>query len=395
MIKKWISVLLCLSLLATGAVAENSITEEMEEAAETAIEEGNMSEEELEEILALDTVDESEYQTTGKVWQEKNASDFTVNSPALYRAKLSSKYSIFAERSTESKRLYKPTSDVVVDILYVGLQWLITRHDDAIGYSKRQWIAKSTIETLDPVNTPPLNVQKHTWIATTAKTCHVRKTMDPTQTEEDDGNNWVILKPGTKISIWQFYEGWAMVNYMRSYGYIDPEELTELIPVSPTDEPLYDDCPIAAYTSYYKMAQTDINKSRIHNIKLGCGYISRVVQPEELFDANAVMGPYNPRKGYQQAPVLVEGTSVPGYGGGTCQVSSTLYNVLIQLPEIEINYRRPHGGEGASYLPIHCDAAVGNDSLNLKFTNHYPFPIRIEGRSNDDGALLVMIFRAD
>ncbi|MBQ6382753.1 MAG: VanW family protein [Clostridia bacterium] len=382
--------LLCLALLLGTAGGEG-----MEEAAQAALQDGEVTEEQLEEILALDAVDEQEYQATGKVWEEKTTADFNVNSPALYRAKLSSKYSIFAEKSTESRRLYKPNSDVTIDILYVGLKWLITRHDNVIGYSKRQWIAKSTIETLDPVNTPPLNVQKHAWLATTAKACHVRKTMDFTQKEEDDGNNWVILKPGTRISIWQFYEGWAMVNYMRSYGYIDPNELTDLTPVSPTDEEIYDDCPIAAYTSYYKMAQTEYNKNRIHNIKMGCSYVSRVLQPGEMFNANAVMGPYNARKGYRQAPVLVEGTSVPGYGGGTCQVSSTLYNVLIQLPQIEINYRRPHGGEGASYLPIHCDAAVGNDSLNLKFTNHYDFPIRIEGMSNDDGALLMTIYRAD
>ena len=169
MMKRILCVLMSLLLLGTAAAAEEGLTEEMEEAAEAALEDGEMTESELEEILELDTVDESEYQTTGKVWQEKTAADFTVNSPALYRAKLSSKYSIFAEKDINSKRLYKPNSDVTVDILYVGLQWLITRHDSVIGYSKRQWIAKSTIETLDPVNTPPLNVQKHAWIATTSK----------------------------------------------------------------------------------------------------------------------------------------------------------------------------------------------------------------------------------
>ena len=357
--------------------------------------EDTLSEAELEEISALDEVDESIYNVTGKVWKEKTREDFTVDSPALYRAKLASKYSIFSEKSVESKRLYKPTSDAYVDILYVGLTWLITRHGGDIGYSKREWIAKSTLEAYDPVNTPPLNAQKHAYIATTATTCHVRKSMDLNTSSGDDGNNWVILKPGTRLSIWQFYDGWAMVNYMRSYGYIDPNELTDLIPVSPTDEPLYDDTPIAAYTSYYKMVQTETNINRIHNIKMGCSYISRTLQPGEIFDANAIMGPYNPRKGYEKAGVLVEGTTVAGYGGGTCQVSSTLYNVLVQLPGIDILYRRPHGGNGASYLPIHCDAAVGNPSLNLRFSNGYDFPIRIEGHSNDDGALLMLIYRDD
>ena len=376
-----------LLLSALSALAEEETEEEAQE---------TVSEEEMEEILALDEVDESVYNITGKVWQEKTKEDFTVDSPALYRAQLYNRYSIFAEKSVKSKRLFKPKKDTeVIDILYVGLIWMVTRYENYIGYSKREWIAKSTIETLDPVNTPPLNVQKHAWVATTAKACHVRKSMDKTTIEGDDKNNWVILKPGTRISIWQFYDGWAMVNYMRSYGYIDPDELTDLIPVSPTDEELYEDCPIAAYTSYYKMVQSETNLGRIKNIRVGCGYISRVLEPGELFDANAVMGPYNPKKGYEKAPVLVEGTSVNGYGGGTCQVSSTLYNVLIQLPQINIVYRRPHGGGGASYLPIHCDAAVGNPSLNLRFINEYDFPIRIDAVSHDDGALNILIYRAD
>ena len=91
--------------------------------------------------------------------------------------------------------------------------------------------------------------------------------------------------------------------------------------------------------------------------------------------------------------MLTKGKTKIGYGGGTCQVSSTLYNVLIQLPGIGINHRRPHGGNGASYLPIFCDAAVGSTELNLIFTNRYDFPIRIVGTSNDDGALLMRIYR--
>ncbi len=406
--RRWLCIGLCLCLAVAGAgLAEEG--EEYDPAYEDGFgedeenpaggdgegEASGLTEEDLEEIRELDEVDESMYDISGKVWQEKTKADFSVNSPALYRAKLYSRYSIFSEKDINSRRVYKSNSDSYVDILYVGLTWLITRHNSDIGYSKREWIAKSTLEAYDPVNTPPLNVQKHRYIATTKTTCHVRKSMDPSAIAGDDKNNWVILKPGTRISIWQFYEGWAMVNYMRSYGYIDPNELTDLVPVAPTDKPMYDDMPIAAYTSYYKMAQTESNLNRIHNIKVGCGYISRTLEPGETFNANKIMGPYNARKGYLQAGVMVEGTTTLGYGGGTCQVSSTLYNVLIQLPRIDIQYRRPHGGNGASYLPIHCDAAVGNSSLNLIFSNGYDFPIRIEGHSNDDGALLMLIYRAD
>lgn len=84
---------------------------------------------------------------------------------------------------------------------------------------------------------------------------------------------------------------------------------------------------------------------------------------------------------------------MPGYGGGTCQVSSTLYNALLQLPKVEILQRRPHGPDGARYLPHGVDAAVGNNSLNLRFRNNYDFPIRIEGHSSSDGALLMLVYK--
>ena len=387
--KRILSILLGLSLL-FGTVTFAS--------AEEGNEEGDVqfSAEEEEEIKEEEEEAESEGITVeGEVYHEKTKEDFDLNSPAIYTGVIRTDFGkvIWAEKNTDKSTKSTPAAGKRVDILYVGLRWLIVRMDKTIGYVKREYIHKNNIEALDPVNTPPFNVQKHTYIAKTASTCHVRKSMVPSKGSGDDGNNWVILKPGTELSIWKFYKGWAMVNYMREYGYIDPNELTDLVPVSPTDEELYPDSPIAAYTSYYKMSQTETNLNRIHNIKTGCQYVSRVLQPGERFDANKIMGPYRPNRGYKQAGVLTNGTTKLGYGGGTCQVSSTLYNVLIQLPDIQINHRRPHGGNGASYLPIHCDAAVGNPELNLIFTNRYPFPIRIVGTSNDDGALMMRIYR--
>ena len=393
--KRFLCLLLSLILLGSAAgfaMAEDNDDEESRE----------LTEEEKDEIRQLDEEDDSIYVVTGKVYPEPTLKDFNTSSPAIYKAKMQGKYSIYAEMSTE-----KGTKKVVqnsgagtirnVDILYVGLQWLIVRtKENKIGYIKREWLTKvEDVVAVDPVNTPPLNVQKHAYTAVTATECHVRKTMDLNHSDGDDGNNWVILKPGTKITIWQFYEGWAMVNYMRSYGYIDPNELTDLKPVSPTDEELYPDCPIAAYTSYYSMKDTEMNHNRIHNIKVGCDYISIVVQPGEEFNANKIMGNYNASRGYLPAGVLIDGRSMPGYGGGTCQVASTLYNVIRQLPGIEIVYRRPHGGNGASYLPIHCDAAVGNASLNLRWVNGYSFPLRIEACTNDDGALSIRIYKVN
>ena len=341
------------------------------------------------------------------VYHEKTLADFTVNSPALYRGKITDvigEYSIYSEKNIDSPRVVRGIKNVQVDILYVGLVWVIVRYEGKIGYVKREYLSKD-FEAYDPVNTAPFQVQKHQYIATVARDCYVRKTMTKEPLEEKNYKSyWVKLNPGTQISIWQFQNGWAIVNYMRSYGYIDPNDLKDLIPVSPTDTPISKESPIAAYTSYYTMKhllpgatkETKTNNlNRIWNIGHGAEKITRtgLMQPGDVFNGNKKnIGPY---REYKLAIGLVNGQAVLSSGGGTCQVSSTLYNVLCQLPGLTILKRRPHGYGGASYLPIHCDAAVGNDSLNLIFRNDYDFPIQLVGKSSGDGALLMLIYRAD
>ena len=377
MLKRFVALLtaLCLLLAALPAFAEE--------------EEAAVSEEELEELKKLDEDEDEDAPTiaAGPVYQEKNREDFDKNSPAIYTCRIQEQSSLFAERDTTSKRLVYNKASVTADVLYVGSTWAILRYKDTIGYIKRQRIYNVT--PVDPVNTPPYGVQKSCYIATTAKECPVRKSMS----ESDE--SWVVLNPGTMLSIWQLQDGWAIVPYWRTYGYINLNDLTDFIPVSPTDTPLDSDTPIAAYTSYYSTSTAGTNPNRIVNISVACQRLTRVMQPGERLDFNANVGPYRPGNGYKQAPVLINGVAKPGYGGGTCQVSSTLYNALLQLPGIEILQRRPHGPGGAKYLPHGVDAAVGNENLNLRFRNDYDFPIRVEGHSSGDGALLMVIYRVD
>ena len=89
-----------------------------------------------------------------------------------------------------------------------------------------------------------------------------------------------------------------------------------------------------------------------------------------------------------------QGEVAQGYGGGTCQVSSTLYNTVLQLPEIGIIHRRAHGPSGAPYLPHGADAAVGTETQNFIIQNRFPYPIRIDG-TVQDGALTIAMYRVD
>ncbi len=392
MLNKTLSLLLALLLLcaAVPAFAENPDDADLDD----------LSDEEMAELLEDEGNEESEAEedtepvfVIGPTWHEMDLDEVTASTPVLYTCRIiisaNSDYtSIYSDRIAHKDyavvTVFKRTR---ADVYSVGVNWCVVRVNGKLGYVKRAKIAEVT--PVDPVHTPPYGVMKASYICTTASECHVRKSMS----DEDDC--YVVLNPGTRLSVWRIIDGWAVVVYWRNYGYIRMSELTDLIPVSPTDEPLSEDSPIAAYTSFYKMVQTEKNLNRIWNIRLGCERMTCVLQPGESFNFNNRVGPYRKSTGYRIAGVLTDGGSSQGYGGGTCQVSSTLYNALLQAPGITITYRRPHGPSGASYLPHGVDAAVGNSSLNLRFRNDYDFPVRIEGHTSDDGALLMLIYRAD
>ena len=321
----------------------------------------------------------------GAQYALKTVEDFDKNSTALYTCTLKAGTSAYSVRSIYVDRLFRVGSATKVDVLYLDPLWAIVRYKGQIGYVKRHRILD--VKAVDSTTTPPYGVQKHQYVAVTADTAEVRISMS----EED--YCWAILNPGTTLSIWQFDGEWAVVNYWRTYGYIHISDLTDIRTVSPTDEALNDDTPIAAYTSYYKVNSTETIQNRMHNIDVGIQYMSVVLKPGQEANANSLMGPYSLENGYLEAGALADGTTIKSPGGGTCQVSSTLYNALLQLPGVTITYRRAHGDNGAPYLPMGQDAAVGNSDLNLIFRNDYDFTIRLEGHTNYDGALCWLIYR--
>jgi len=176
-------------------------------------------------------------------------------------------------------------------------------------------------------------------------------------------------------------------------GYVPASCLTELTPVSPTVDYAGNGDLLAAFTSFYDTKQTELNIGRVTNIGVACDLIDGVLQPGERFSFNDVAGPYRRTTGYLPSPVLVGGGTVTGYGGGTCQVSTTLYNVLLQLRGMNVLFRRPHGPSGAKYVPHGMDAAVGTPDLNLVFENGFPFPVRVFAYAQD-GALFIALYKA-
>jgi len=285
----------------------------------------------------------------------------------------------------EGKALATVRTNEKISIYDFTPEWLYIASKGGNGYVLRAQV--KDIAAVDSSTTLPYGVIPHLYIAKVAA-----DTALYTDTNVTSGL-WCGITAGSTISFWYIDEGWAAVPYHRVIGYVPVSHLTELTPVSPTVEYAQSGDPIAVFTSFYETKQTELNIGRIINIGVACDLIQSVLQPGQRFSFNDVAGPYRSTTGYMPSPVLVGGGTVTGYGGGTCQVSTTLYNALLQLPQgMTIHHRRPHGPSGARYVPHGMDAAVGTSEINLIFENSFPFPVRIVARAQD-GALFIGLYK--
>ena len=95
--------------------------------------------------------------------------------------------------------------------------------------------------------------------------------------------------------------------------------------------------------------------------------------------------PRDAEHGYRKAPIIVGDSVVPGYGGGVCQVSTTLYNAA-KKAGLEIVERFPHSMP-VDYVHLGMDATVSG-YLDFKFRNNNNHYILI--KTATQGYLLVV-----
>ncbi len=110
---------------------------------------------------------------------------------------------------------------------------------------------------------------------------------------------------------------------------------------------------------------------RYSNIVLASSCLNNsVVWPGEVFSFNETVGPRTVERGFMPAPVILMGARGLDYGGGVCQVSSTLYNTVL-AGGLEIIERHQHSLP-VHYVPAGRDATVAYDDIDLRFKNTSP-----------------------
>jgi len=119
----------------------------------------------------------------------------------------------------------------------------------------------------------------------------------------------------------------------------------------------------SSYTTYYGGVP-----NRIHNVQVVSHLVDNtLIAPGKEFSFNGTTGERNAAKGLLEAPVIINGELQNGLGGGTCQVSTTVFNAAYEggLP---ITTRTNHALY-ISHYPQGRDATVNYPDIDLKFVN--------------------------
>ena len=120
------------------------------------------------------------------------------------------------------------------------------------------------------------------------------------------------------------------------------------------------------------------NYNRNKNMENGMNLLNGItVCQGETISVNSFLEPWTEGNGWKMAGTYVNGQVEDSLGGGICQVSTTLYNAILNA-ELEVVERYPHS-MSVGYVPLSMDAALAGTWKDLKIRNNTDTPIYIEG----------------
>jgi vancomycin resistance protein YoaR len=149
---------------------------------------------------------------------------------------------------------------------------------------------------------------------------------------------------------------------------------------------------VAVGESYF----TGSSSARDKNIRLGASKFDGViVAPGEVFSFNEHLGDVTPEAGYDESYVIIGDRTVPGVGGGICQVATTAFRAayFAGYPIVE---RWPHayrvgyyelGGFGPGF-----DATIYSPIVDFRFKNDSPHHILVHTEVDSANARLRFLF---
>ena len=152
------------------------------------------------------------------------------------------------------------------------------------------------------------------------------------------------------------------------------------------------DYEVSSYSTKYSTSAQ--NSNRNHNMKLACNAIDNLIlYPGDTFSYNGtILSKRDLKNDYLPAPILSNGQTSTGIGGGICQISSTLYNTAL-YSNMTITNRRSHSAM-VGYVPAGRDTTVSWGTVDFCFRNDLDMPVMIDAHMNN-GIVTIKILSQD
>lgn len=160
--------------------------------------------------------------------------------------------------------------------------------------------------------------------------------------------------------------GSEYIDKMEKLIEYEIEKRIEYIPVSKLSE--------------HNISNLSSSTERNVNLERACEIISedngKILEPGEEFNWFEDVGPCDESQGFKLGGAIVNGEHVMVYGGGVCQVASTLNSAAIKAG-LQTQASK-HSQTPAYFGPEDYEASVSYGSKNFRFTNTFDFPIIIK-----------------
>ncbi len=137
--------------------------------------------------------------------------------------------------------------------------------------------------------------------------------------------------------------------------------------------------------SYFSTKLPKDTKARESNINLACKTLNgTIVKSGETFSLWKVIGNPTKEKGYKKAKTFTsDGKIRKAYGGGLCQISTTIYNAVLKAEGQKVIERHEHSRDVA-YIEDGKDASVAYSSSDFKFKNNLEDDVKLEAKLEDN-----------
>ena len=257
-----------------------------------------------------------------------------------------------------------------VEILDEYNDWYLVTTSNLTGYVAKRYV----------------DVEDYTCVALATATVNFRKGPDTSY------KAYSTIPKGTVIKVLDTSEKWYKVEYKNTVGYVHSDYLK-------TKE-ISKEFVIGIYST--KFSTSSSQTGRVKNIQKSASLINEhTVRSGETFSLLEMIGPITKAGGYYEAPEYKKtpfGTeTVTGYGGGVCQLATTLYQSVCDAQyygsDIQI-VEHHHHSKSVSYVEDGEDATISwTANQDFKFKNDNSYTIKIYTYV-DSGVITCMIYRS-